>query len=329
VALVASFATGAACAQGAPGGLEQELARIAASTGAVIGVHARHLESGEEHSHNAGLGFPMASTYKVAIGACVLREAGRGRFTLTTLLPVEPRQRSTSSVLSDRFPHSGLSVSLHNLLELMLTQSDNTATDVLLEAIGGPAAVQRCLDEAGLTGMRVDRSTAQILRQFGGLEDPVDPSLSFFEQFETMLARSEAGAYFQDGGSPHNLAFERDPRDHATPAAMTRLLVMIWREDWPSPQAARVLRDILGRSQEPIRLGRGLPAGTPLAHKTGTLAGTVNDTGVFELPGGRGHVAITVFVKGARGPWEPVEVAIGDLARAVYDDFVLSPGSMH
>lgn len=327
MALVACTAAGATCAQTAPDELQREFAHITASTGAVVGISARHLESGAERSYNAQLGFPMASTYKVAIGGCVLRDPGRDRLALTTQLPIEPRQRSTSSILSSHFPHPGLSVSLYNLLELMLTQSDNTATDVLLEAIGGPASVQRCLEEAGVSGMRVDRSTAQILRDYGGLGEPRDASLSFFGQFESMLARSAAGTYFESGEGAHYIAFERDPRDHATPHAMTRLLTMIWREDWPSKSGARVLREILGRSREPVRLGRGLPAGTSLAHKTGTLSGTVNDAGVFDLPGGRGQVAMTVYVKNARGPWEPVEIAIGDLARAVYDSFLFSPES--
>lgn len=325
MALVAILATGATTASGATGPFERELKRLAAGTGGVVGVAARHLESGVERLYNAHESFPMASTYKVAIGACVLQEIDRGRLTLTTPLPIEPRQRVTSSILSTHFPHPGLAVSPYNLLELMLTQSDNTATDVLLEAIGGPPAVQRCIEAAGITDMRIDRSTAQILRQFAGVATPEDRSVSFLEQYEGMLGRSEAGVYVQDGSGAQYLAYERDPQDHATPLAMNRLLTLIWQENWPSAQGAALLRDILSRSHEPVRLGRGLPAGTPLAHKTGTLSGTVNDAGVFELPGGQGHVAISVYVKRAPGTWEPSEVAIGDIARLVYDDFLLDP----
>ena len=326
-ALVAGIATGAVSLPASAGALENEIGRIAARTGAVFGVSARHLETGAERSYQSQLSFPMASTYKVAIGACALRRVDQGELALSAAIPIEPRQRSTSSILSTYFPQPGLEVSLHNLLDLMLTQSDNTATDVILEAIGGPATVQGCLQEAGVPDMRVNRSTAQILRQYAGVPEPTDPAVSFHEQFTRMMQRGEATAYFMDGGGAPYQAFERDPQDHATPAAMTRLLEVIWQDEWLSPASGAVLRDILGRSGEPVRLGRGLPSGIPLAHKTGTLSGTINDAGVFELPAGRGHVVVTVYVKSALGPHERIEDAIGDVARAVYDSFVLQTES--
>jgi beta-lactamase class A len=200
----------------------------------VIGVAVRHLESGAERRYRGDESFPMASTYKVAIGACALRRVDAGELALDVPMPVEPRQRSTSSILSTYFPAPGLAVSLRNLLELMLTQSDNTATDVILEALGGGARVTACLREAGVTDMRVDRSTAQILRDYAGLATPADPELSSYDEFDARLARSEAEAWFLDGGAPHYVAFERDPRDQATPAAMTRLLALLWQDAWLS-----------------------------------------------------------------------------------------------
>lgn len=307
--------------------LDREIGRIAERTGAAVGVSARHLGTGEEIAYQAGLRFPMASTYKVAIAACALRRVDRGDLELETLIPVLPRQRSTSSILSTYFPEPGLSVSVQNLLELMLTQSDNTATDVILEAVGGAQSVQQCLHEAGLSDMRVDRTTAQILRDYGGVAAPADSGLSFDEQFRELLSQGKADVWFEDGGGAAYGAFERDPRDQATPREMTRLLAMIWEDRWLSSQSGKVIRDILAHSGEPVRLGRSLPGGTPLAHKTGTLSGTVNDSGVIVLPDGRGQVVLTVYVKNLRGPWDRAEEAIGDIARAIYDYYLLEPGS--
>ena len=325
--LVAWTATGTAFAATTPGALEREIGRIAGRTGAVVGVAVRQLETGAEVMYQAETRFPMASTYKVAIGACALRLVDRGELELGTLIPVLPRQRSTSSIISTYFPAQGLSVSLQNLLELMLTQSDNTATDVILERIGGAAQVQACLSEAGVDDMRVDRSTAQILRDYAGVSAPDDPALSFYQQFTELLEQSRATAWFLDGSGAPYIQFERDPRDQASPRAMTRLLALLWQDEWLSASSGAVLRDILSHSGEPVRLGRGLPAGTLLAHKTGTLSGTVNDAGVFELPDGRGRVIVTVYIKNAHGPLERIEAAIGDIARAVFDGFVLQPGA--
>ncbi|GMV02120.1 MAG: hypothetical protein AMXMBFR52_17760 [Burkholderiales bacterium] len=201
--LVAVLATGAAAAR--PDPLTREIARIEAATGGVAGVAARHHGSGVEWTYHADRHFPMASTCKIAIGACVPGREEHGSLALASQIAVEPHLRSTSSILSDSFPHPGLSVSVQNLLELTLTSSDNTATDVLLDAIGGPSAVQRCIEAAGITGLRVDRSTAQILREFAGLPAQPGPPTSFLEQYRSTLAGSWERIYLEDGRGAHCL----------------------------------------------------------------------------------------------------------------------------
>jgi beta-lactamase class A len=74
-------------------------------------------------------------------------------------------------------------------------------------------------------------------------------------------------------------------------------------------------RCVTGRS----RLKGLLPAGTPVAHKTGTLAGVSDDVGIVTLPNGH-HLAIAVFAKGMRTEWER-DRNIAQLTRILYDGF--------
>ena len=74
------------------------------------------------------------------------------------------------------------------------------------------------------------------------------------------------------------------------------------------------------------RLKGMLPQGTVVAHKTGTLGGVADDVGVITLPGDAGHVAISVFTKASIKPEEASEKAVAEVARTVYDYFVLVPG---
>ncbi len=73
------------------------------------------------------------------------------------------------------------------------------------------------------------------------------------------------------------------------------------------------------------RIRAGLPAGTPAALRPGTSGLTAgvraahNDTGIITLPGGRGHVAIAVFLKGAGGTEDARDAAIARFARAAYE----------
>jgi beta-lactamase class A len=75
------------------------------------------------------------------------------------------------------------------------------------------------------------------------------------------------------------------------------------------------------------RLKGMLPGGTPVAHKTGTLAGVSDDVGIITLPNGH-HLAIAVFAKGMRSEWER-DRSIAQLARLLYEGFgSLEPAGM-
>ena len=75
------------------------------------------------------------------------------------------------------------------------------------------------------------------------------------------------------------------------------------------------------------RLRADLPAGTPVADKTGTgeLGTSTNDVGLITLPEGRGHLAIAVLLSGSKLSVEAQEKLIAQLARAAYDSYVSSP----
>ena len=107
-----------------------------------------------------------------------------------------------SPVIADNFDHPGVALSVANLIEVMIVHSDNTATDSLMALAGGPAAVTAWLREIGIEGMRVDRTTAEIVHDAYGFKPGQGPS-------------NEAGRSHGDPNDPAIPAFEADPRDHA------------------------------------------------------------------------------------------------------------------
>jgi len=150
--------------------LEAEIRRITNAASGEVGVAAWRLDgSGPRMLLNADEDFPMASTFKVAVAGALLGKVDAGTLSLETVLPVDKSRYVESEVIADTLIHSGVNLSIHNLLELMLTRSDNTATDVLTSAAGGPAAVTAWVRGQGINGLRVDRDTAAILRDFFGL----------------------------------------------------------------------------------------------------------------------------------------------------------------
>ncbi len=66
-----------------------------------------------------------------------------------------------------------------------------------------------------------------------------------------------------------------------------------------------------------------LPDSVPVAHKTGTIGGTVNDVGIIFLPEGRGHILLSVLSKGSQDRDQAAH-AIADIARYAYDYFLFT-----
>lgn len=300
--------------------VEAELARLATTIDGQLGVAAWRLDGrGPKVGLNAGLPFPMASTFKVAIAAKVLADIEAGRLALDRLVEVPLAMHVPSEVIADRFPHPGVALSVHNLLELMLTQSDNTATDVLMAEAGGPAAITAWLRQQGIEGQRLDRDTAQLLRDFFDLgPGPLGPAFEAAAQAQPDLLQRGAGAY---------APFDTDPRDTSTPNAMAALLDRLFSGEALDPEHTAILAGIMQRCRTcDARLRARLPAGTVVADKSGTIGGSVNAVGVVTLPDGE-RFAIAAFVMGSTAPIPERERVIADAARTVYDYFLLLPAT--
>lgn len=298
--------------------IEVDIAELSRGAGGVVGVVAWRLDgAGPRILVNGGERFPMASTFKVAVAGAVFAAVDAGRLTLDQMTVIDPADYVPSAVIADRFIHAGVSLSAHNLLELMLTQSDNTATDVLMRLAGGPQAVTDWVKRQGVLDQRIDRDTAGLLRDFFGL--PAGP----FQ--EVLVAAAQADPALEERGLHPNPSFDDDPRDTSTPAAMAELLTRIFNGQALSASSTTALVEIMQRCRTgEARLRGRLPAGTVVANKTGTIGGTVNDVGVITLPSNKGKIAIAVFIKKSELPIEKRERAIAEIARSVRDYYLFT-----
>ena len=268
--------------------LESQLRTIVSNSGGRIGIYAAEIDGIRQATINAEQAFPMASTVKVAIAAAYLQGVDEGRLRLDASYPLRigTGQTGTDGRVITR---EGMSLTAQSLIELMITKSDNQATDAILAASGGPGAVNRWLLASGITGLRVDRDIATLLRDDLEKNDP-------------MLGL--------------------DKRDTSTPAAMVRLLGALHRGVVLTPQSRAVLLGAMSRCKTgKTRIPALLPEGTLVAHKTGTLWSQTSDVGIIRLPDGR-NVALAVFVTG-RGSHSAQAQTIAQVARTVYDSFTV------
>jgi beta-lactamase class A len=121
--------------------------------------------------------------------------------------------------------------------------------------------------------------------------------------------------------------FIADPRDTATPDGAVRLLQRLYSgEALSAASTARLIAILETTSTGPDRIMRLLPAGTVVAHKTGTTgsasglnAGT-NGAGVITLPKEAGKLALAVFMKGSTRDLAAREGVIAQIASATFEN---------
>lgn len=304
------------------GGLEREIGRLSGIAGGTVGVGIIHLETGRELYVNADEPFPMASTFKVPVAVQLLRLVDQGTVRLDSMITIRPQDlHPGSGTLSGLFDDPGVSLSLRNLLELMLLISDNSATDLVLTAAGGGPAVNARLAELGVKGISVDRPTILLIADAIGVRNlPPESewSRAGFQKLSAAVTDAERAAARK--------AFLADRRDTATPRGMAQLLAKIWNGETLSKTSTDLLIDIMFRCETgAMRIKGMLPPGTRVAHKTGSLnLGIANDVGIVVLPDGAGHVALAVFQKEATRGVDDQERTIAQIARSVYDYFLLA-----
>jgi beta-lactamase class A len=112
----------------------------------------------------------------------------------------------------------------------------------------------------------------------------------------------------------------------ASPRALADLLVSLHRGRLLNPASTRQLLAMMEATNiGPGRLRGLLPAGTVVAHRTGTGSLVVNDIGLVTLPGKHGPLAIAVLIKESDRSTADRERTIAELAKVAHDHFATPP----
>lgn len=254
-----------------------------------VGVYARHLDRGETFARGADEVMPTASAAKVLILMTYAWRCVEGRLDPETRREVQAGDLVHGSGVL-RFCRPGLAPTLQDLAYLMMTVSDNLATNLLLEAVGGPAVVNDVVRRVGLTG-------AEIL-------GPIQ-----FHDRETPFARSTPRAL----GEAYAVLAE--PKQHGFPAEAAPLCLDVLRRN----EYLAGLPRFLPWSQHAVDFGVELPL--TVYGKTGSMPKVQTDAGLFVTPTSRYVLAVMCdgfddLRSGAAGVASTLHAEVG---RAVYE----------
>jgi beta-lactamase class A len=230
---------------------------LSESFSGVLAVAARAEDTGEFLALAPDRVMPTASVIKLAVLAEVFRQEHAGSLSLGERIVLDESNRvGGSGVLKDLSP--GVALSVLDYATLMIVMSDNSATNVLIDRVGGVDAVNR------FVGGQLGLETIALHRKVS------------FTALEPASGRPFLG--------------------EASPRHLMELMSLIWQRKLVSPRACDEMLAILGRQHFLDQVPRFLdcdlladesrgPNGIAVACKTGMVDGTRADAGLLLLRG--------------------------------------------
>lgn len=257
-------------------GPEGEFALLEKRSGGRLGIAVHDTRSGLRYGYRRDERFPMCSTFKVlACGAVLARvDAGseelsrRIRFAAEDIVAYSP-------VTQNR--RGGDGMTLRELCEAAMTQSDNTAANLILASLGGPSGVTRFARSIGDAQTRLDHMEPGLNKAVP--DDPGDSTTP------AAMAANLHALVLGDCLSPGS-----------------RNLLATW---------------LVSNQTGGARLRAGLPGDWRVGDKTGSGdRGTTNDIGVA-WPPDRKPLVLSVYLTGTRASADDRNATIAAVARVV------------
>ncbi|MEU4562169.1 serine hydrolase [Actinoplanes sp. NPDC023936] len=270
----------------------------------------RDLTSGAEIGIEPDLEYPIASVVKIPLAVAVLKQIEEGRLDGGTMLDVEPGRISSRGPTGlTRFRHPAR-IAVEDLLYLSTAISDNTAADALFGLVE-PAEVDRCLREAGISGIAV----RHLMRDL--VETPVER----FEPSDAHLAHSLAiGSRTAARG--HAVAqLDVARANTGTARALVDLLQALWTPSRIAPGVAARTRELMANNLIRHRLAPDFSSdASRWSSKTGTLLNLRHEVGVVEHDDG-GVLAVAALTESSvpAAVQPAAEAAMAQAARELHD----------
>ena len=260
------------------------------SSRATASCWCSHVPTGATLAVNAEKPMNALSTIKIPILVVAFRDARAGALDLDERHTIRLGDLRRGSGVLQRFA-IGLAPTRRDLCYQMIATSDNTATDLMLSAVGGPSRVNAVMRELGLSQTQVHKPTGQLFQRMWELVDPAWAERSDAEVFAAGLPGPD------ELSTERRFAFEGDPAEwlSSTTARELGTLVQMISEADPalgcSEEQCEEMLDMMRAQMYNYRVTRRLTGAVggevDAAHKTGDFAPfAANDVALLEHAGG-------------------------------------------
>jgi beta-lactamase class A len=235
-----------------------------------VSLYARNLDTGASYELRADVPVPTASTIKLPIMVELFAQANEGKLDWNQKLALTDQDKvSGTGVLTEL--SGGDALPIRDLMHLMIVVSDNTATNLILDRIGGNAVNLR-MAQLGLKQTAVMR---KIMQQ---------------KIFPNARANPQPEGLTDEGKKPGN---DRWGTGRSCPRDMVAILEKLYRGDLVSKAAADEMIGVLKRQQYHEGVGRDMK-NVIIASKSGALDHLRSDVAIVYSQHGPVAMAITV-----------------------------------
>lgn len=249
-------------------------------------VMVKNLKTGETFAYQADEPFPTASLIKFPIMVAAYDLVDQDKLSLDTEVTLHDDDKVPGSgILTSHFS-DGVKMPLRDAIQLMIAYSDNTATNLVIDAIGL-------------------ETTNKLMKSLGC--------------GDTLL---NSKVYRRDT----SIAPERSVKyglGSTTAADMIKLLELLEANKLVSESASKQMTTHLIACDDKLKMPRLLPAGTIVAHKTGTVSASRCDAGIITGPAGPFAVCVLTnnIEDRADGNANAADMLCSKVAKAAYDHF--------
>jgi len=255
--------------------LSRALADIESQTGGRLGVAVRDTGSGLRAARRGDERFPLCSTVKLLVVAAALQRVDAGEETLSREIPIPRDAILAYAPVTEK--SAGGTMTLSDLCAAAMVWSDNTATNLIFETLGGPRGATEFVRSLGDVITRIDR---------------MEPELNDVGPGEV-----------KDTTTPN--------------AFLGNLDKLFLGEALSPPSRDRLTEWFVGSKTGKARLRAGLPQTWRVGDRTGTGPyGTSNDVAVA-WPETVEPILIAAYLTGSKSDGKTRDAALADVGRAI------------
>lgn len=214
-----------------------------------VAVAIKNLKSGESFEYQGDKPMPTASLIKFPVMITAYEAIDAGKISLDDMIEVKKEDFVPGSGLLSGHFSPGLKLSLRDAIRLMISTSDNTATNLVIDAIGLPETNK----SMAALSCKETQLNSKVFRR--------DTSIS------------------PDRSRKYGLG-------STTANEMLSLVERLYKKELVSEKASGEMLEHLYSCEDKIKVPKLLPAGTKVAHKTGSVNESRTDAGFIDSPAG-------------------------------------------